>query len=43
MERLARAQIRKIGGFGEGAIEEIKKLELSIAWERRHIAPWTIS
>lgn len=43
MERLARAQIRKIGGFGEGAIEEIKKLELSIAWERHHIAPWTIS
>lgn len=43
MERLARAQIRKIGGFGEGAIEEIKKLELSIAWERHDIAPWTIS
>lgn len=43
MEHLARAQIRKIGGFGEGAIEEIKKLELSIAWERHHIAPWTIS
>jgi DSF synthase len=43
MERLARAQIRKIGGFGEGAIEEIKKLELSVAWERHHIAPWTVS
>lgn len=41
MERLARAQVRKIGGFGDGAIEEIKKLELSIAWERDHVAPWT--
>jgi DSF synthase len=35
MEWLARAQVRKIGGFGDGAIEEIKKLELSIAWERQ--------
>lgn len=41
MERLARAQVRKIGGFGDGAIEEIKQLELSIAWERDHVAPWT--
>jgi DSF synthase len=43
MERLARAQIRKIGGSGDGAVEEIKKLELSSAWERQHIAPWTFS
>lgn len=41
MEWLARAQVRKIGGFGDGAIEEIKQLELSIAWERDHVAPWT--
>jgi DSF synthase len=41
MERLARAQVRKIGGFGDGAIEEIKQLELSIAWERDHVASWT--
>jgi DSF synthase len=40
MERLARAQLRKIGGTGEGAIEEIKKLELNIAWKRPHAAPW---
>lgn len=43
MERLARAQVRKIGGFGDGAIEEIKQLELSNAWERDHTAPWTAS
>lgn len=41
MERLARAQVRKIGGFGDGAIEEIKQFELSIAWERDHVASWT--
>ena len=40
MERLARAQLRKIGGAGEGAIEEIKKLELNIAWKRPQSAPW---
>ncbi|MEO6563684.1 MAG: crotonase/enoyl-CoA hydratase family protein [Nitrosospira sp.] len=40
MERLARAQIRKIGGLGDGAVEELKKLELSIAWERDHVTPW---
>jgi DSF synthase len=33
MERLARAQARKIGGaIGEGAIEEIKRVELESAW-----------
>lgn len=32
MERLARAQIRKVGGAEEGAIEEIKKMELDTAW-----------
>ena len=37
MECLARAQIRKIGVSGDGAVEEIKKLELSIAWERDQI------
>jgi DSF synthase len=43
MERLARAQARKAGGAAEGAVEEIKRLELENAWgdlrtgfERRH-------
>ena len=42
MERLARAQIRKIGGAGEGAVEEIKRLELDTAWgeERTGISQW---
>lgn len=37
MERLARAQARKAGGADEGAVEEIKRLELESAWggERR--------
>ncbi len=37
MERLARAQARKAGGADEGAVEEIKRLELEHAWggERR--------
>jgi DSF synthase len=37
MERLARAQVRKAGGGDEGAVEEIKRLELESAWggERR--------
>ena len=43
MERLARAQVRKIGGFGDGAIEEIKQLELTIAWERDRVASWIMS
>jgi DSF synthase len=32
MERLARAQARKAGGAEEGAIEEIKRIELDTAW-----------
>jgi DSF synthase len=42
MERLARAQIRKIGGGDEGAVEEIKRIELDTAWgeERTGISQW---
>jgi DSF synthase len=32
MERLARAQMRKIGGAREGAVEELKRIELDTAW-----------
>jgi DSF synthase len=32
MERLARAQARKAGGAEEGAMEEIKRMELDTAW-----------
>lgn len=32
MERLARAQARKVGGDEEGAVEEIKRIELDTAW-----------
>jgi DSF synthase len=32
MERLARAQVRKVGGADEGAVEEIKRMELDTAW-----------
>jgi DSF synthase len=32
MERLARAQARKVGGGDEGAVEEIKRMELDTAW-----------
>ena len=32
MERLARAQVRKVGGASEGAVEEIKRMELDTAW-----------
>jgi DSF synthase len=47
MERLARAQVRKAGGGDEGAVEEIKRLELDMAWggerrcgvERRAVPP----
>lgn len=46
MERLARAQARKAGGADEGAVEEIKRMELENAWgerrtgvDRRAIAP----
>ena len=42
MERLARAQLRKVGGAAEGAVEEIKRLELDTAWgeERTGITQW---
>ncbi len=40
MERLARAQARKAGGADEGAVEEIKRMELENAWgERRSAVP----
>lgn len=35
MERLARAQARKAGGAEEGAVEEIKRMELEDAWGHR--------
>lgn len=38
MERLSKAQIRKVGGVSdEGAIEEIKRLELDSAWGEEDI------
>lgn len=42
MERLARAQVRKVGGASEGAIEEIKRMELDTAWgaERTGVSEW---
>lgn len=42
MERLARAQVRKVGGASEGAIEEIKRMELDTAWgeERTGNTAW---
>jgi DSF synthase len=43
MERLARAQVRKAGGATEGAVDEIKRIELDTAWgeERTGITAWT--
>jgi DSF synthase len=43
MERLARAQVRKVGGAAEGAVEEIKKIELDTAWgfERTGLSEWS--
>jgi DSF synthase len=43
MERLARAQVRKVGGAEEGAVEEIKRLELDTAWgvERTGVSEWS--
>jgi DSF synthase len=35
MERLARAQARKAGGAEEGAVEELKLMELESAWGER--------
>jgi DSF synthase len=32
MERLARAQVKRVGGEGGGAVEEIKRIELDTAW-----------
>lgn len=42
MERLARAQARKAGGAPEGAVEEIKRMELDSAWveTRTGITAW---
>ena len=42
MERLARAQVRKAGGGEEGAVEEIKRMELDTAWgeERNGQTGW---
>jgi len=37
MERLARAQARKAGGAEEGAVEEIKRIELETAWGERRV------
>ncbi len=38
MERLARAQARKAGGADEGAVDEIKRIELENAWGgERHV------
>ena len=44
MERLARAQARKAGGADEGAVEEIKRIELDTAWgeERTGITAWGV-
>ena len=39
MERLARAQARKAGGADEGAVEEIKRMELESAWGERRSGP----
>jgi DSF synthase len=45
MERLARAQARKLGGADEGAVEEIKRIELDTAWveERSGVSEWDLS
>lgn len=42
MERLARAQVRKAGGGNEGAVAEIKQIELDTAWgeERTGVTEW---
>jgi DSF synthase len=38
MERLTRAQARKVGGGEEGAVEEIKRIELGAAWQAERAA-----
>ena len=42
MERLARAQVRKAGGAEDGAVAEIKQIELDTAWgeERTGVTEW---
>ncbi len=42
MERLARAQVRKAGGANEGAMAEIKQIELDTAWSetRTGVTEW---
>lgn len=42
MERLARAQVRKVGGGDGSAVEEIKRFELDTAWgvERTGMSEW---
>jgi DSF synthase len=35
MERLARTQARKVGGADEGAVEEIKRMEIETAWNEK--------
>jgi DSF synthase len=47
MERLARAQVRKVGGSEDGTVEELRRIELDTAWgeERERIsqfAPLTV-
>ena len=43
MERLARAQVRKVGGASGGAIEAIKRMELDTAWgfEKTGFSEWS--
>jgi DSF synthase len=43
MERLARAQVRKVGGAEHGAVHEIKLMELDTAWDeqRSGITEWS--
>jgi len=38
MERLARAQARKVGGADDGAVEELKRIELDSAWRGERAA-----
>lgn len=42
MEKLARAQLRKVGGAADGAVELLKKIELDTAWdfERTGMSEW---
>jgi DSF synthase len=43
MERLARAQARKVGGAEHGAVQELKLMELDTAWDeqRTGITEWS--